>query len=193
MNTRFLRTSPLLRLQPRRALARPVAQRLAHHASPVPPSAPKAKPNKSPSSLKRTASASLPIRANPTPTRGAIKPVYTFATAERYDLTRVRHSLPAGAVRFEDAWWAPLLPEDGHGSGGEAWAFKNGTVVVWGLDEEASRKFVEDLVHHARSAQISPLKVVETEELEFVIDPAECVQIPPFPGPSLLILTPSYL
>lgn len=140
-------------------------------------STPKPKPNKSPVSLKRTASASLPIRANPTPTRGAIQPVYTYATAERYDLKRIRLSLPDSAVRFEEAWWTSLSAEgDPYSSSspaGEAWIFRNGTIVCWGLEEDASRRFVEKLCLDAKTAQTAPLKQMETEELEFVIDPAE--------------------
>lgn len=146
-------------------------------------SAPKPKPNKSPSSLKRTASASLPIRSNPTPTRGAIQPIYTFATAERYDLTRIRYALPSSAVEFEEAYWTPLPSSSSRATlsgaaAGEAWVFRNGTVVCWGLEEQDSKNFVESLVRDAHTAQVSPLKIVETEELEFVIDPAEYVPYP---------------
>ncbi|KAF8312476.1 hypothetical protein DL93DRAFT_2149442 [Clavulina sp. PMI_390] len=143
-------------------------------APPDAPAAPKAKPNKSPSSLKRTASASLPIRANPTPTRGAIQPIYTFATAEQYDLTRIRYSLSSSAVQFQEAWWT-LLPANSSldSSAGEAWVFRNGTVVCWGVSEEAATSFVQTLVKNAHTAQVSPLKMMETEELEFVVDPAE--------------------
>lgn len=138
--------------------------------------APKPKPNKSPSSLKRTASASQAIRSNPTPTRGAIRPVYTFATAEKYDLQRLRRSLPDSTIRFEEALWVPLTSANAGGEEGDAtevWVFRNGTVVCWGLEEDAARAFVEQLVNSSPSSQISPLKVVETEELEFVVDPAE--------------------
>ena len=155
-------------------------RRVAHTALAHPPtssSAPKPKPNKSPSSLKRTASASLPIRSNPTPTRGAIQPVYTFATAEKYNLASIRNALPASAVRFEEAFWTPIVARGGPSSSnsvsGEAWVFGNGTVVCWGLQEGASRKFVHDLIKRSQNAQIAALKQFETEELEFVIDPAE--------------------
>ena len=151
-------------------------RRFAHTPSAQPPTS-KPKPNKSPSSLKRTASASLPIRANPNPTRGAIQPVYTFATAEKYELTRVRNALPASAIRFEEALWTPVTAGSELSSSsnvsGEAWVFGNGTVVCWGLQEGQSRKFVDDLIQRSKNAQTAPLKHIETEELEFVIDPAE--------------------
>jgi len=148
-------------------------RRFAH----APSTQPKPKPNKSPSSLKRTASASLPIRANPNPTRGAIQPVYTFATAEKYELTRVRNALPASAIRFEEALWTPVTagsePSSSSDVSGEAWVFGNGTVVCWGLHEGQSRKFVDDLIKRSKNAETAPLKHIETEELEFVVDPAE--------------------
>lgn len=176
MNSRILGIRSLLRLP----LLRPVplqgslrnASSQASTTATSQAAAPKPKPNKSPSSLKRTASASLPIRANPNPTRGAIQPIYTFTTAESYDLTRLRYALPSRAVLFEDAFWTPIKDADNDGPG-EAWVFRNGTVVCWGTEEGASREFVDQMVRSAHTAQVSPLNMVETEELEFVIDPAE--------------------
>lgn len=85
-------------------------------------------------------------------------------------------------MQFEEAYWTPLPSNSApsttvKGGEGEAWVFRNGTVVCWGLEEQASREFVENLVNDAYPAQVSPLKMVETEELEFVIDPAEYVDI----------------
>lgn len=104
--------------------------------------------------------------------------MYTFATAEKYDLTSIDKALPASAVRFEEALWTPITvagnePSSSSSVSGEAWVFGNGTVVCWGLQEGASRNFVDDLIKRSQGAQRAPLKQVETEELEFVIDPAE--------------------
>ena len=49
--------------------------------------------------------------------------------------------------------------------------------MCWGLEEEEARRFVEDLVRMAPQIQFSPLTTMETEELEFVIDPAEYVAL----------------
>jgi uncharacterized Rmd1/YagE family protein len=103
--------------------------------------------------------------------------VYTFATAEKYNLASIRNALPASAVRFEEAFWTPVAARDEPSSSssvsGEAWVFGNGTVVCWGLQEGGSRRFVDDLIKRSQNAQVAPLKQIETEELEFVIDPAE--------------------
>lgn len=168
MNSRVLGIRSLLRLPLLRSV--PLQASVRKASTTATSAAPKPKPNKSPSSLKRTAAASLPIRANPNPTRGAIQPIYTFTTAESYDLTRLRYALPSRAVLFEDAFWTPIKDND---EGGEAWVFRNGTVVCWGTEEGASREFVDQMVRSAHTAQVSPLTMVETEELEFVIDPAE--------------------
>ncbi|KAK0478689.1 hypothetical protein EDD18DRAFT_1364524 [Armillaria luteobubalina] len=51
----------------------------------------RAKPKpKATTPLRRSASASLPIRANPTPTRSDIQTVFTLTTAERYLLSKFR-------------------------------------------------------------------------------------------------------
>ncbi|KAF9506445.1 hypothetical protein BS47DRAFT_1378118, partial [Hydnum rufescens UP504] len=144
----------------------------------------KPKPNKSPSSLKRTASASLPIRSNPTPTRGAIQPVFTYATAERYNLSGLQGHMSQTARRFEDAWWVPLGLQNTKEC--EAWVFGNGTI---------------NLVRKAPEIQFAPLTTMETEELEFVIDPAEPTRlqgdliilghVPPLSDPSIFPATSS--
>ena len=67
---------------------------------------PKPKP-KSSTALRRAASASLPIRSNPTPTRSDIHPIFTYASAERYLMPSLRTALPAGAQLLHDAWWIP--------------------------------------------------------------------------------------
>src|SRR5260370_10174135 len=130
----------------------------------------KPKPNQSSASLKRTACASLPIRENPTPKRGAIQPVIAFATAERFNFDELSKALPQSIRRFEEALWAPVnVP----GSHGEVWIFGNGAIVCWGLDEEAARTFAQNITLRAPHGVFSSLRIFETEELEFVTDPPE--------------------
>ena len=101
--------------------------------------------------------------------------MYTCATAERYNLSVLQSRLPQNAQRFEDAWWVPLGLQ--HDRECEAWVFGNGTTVCWGLEEDDARRFVEDLLRKAPEIQFAPLTTMETEELEFVIDPAEYVAL----------------
>lgn len=77
-------------------------------SSTTPPRTTKPKPNKSATALKRTASASLPIRHNPTPTRGDIRPVFTFSTVEKYNPIALSRLLPS-AIEFEEAFWIPAV------------------------------------------------------------------------------------
>jgi uncharacterized Rmd1/YagE family protein len=85
---------------------------------------------------------------------------------------RIQSSLSASVVRFEEALWIPIAASQSNDAK-ECWVFGNGTVVCWGLEEEDARRFAESITDGAKNSQISPLKVVETEELEFVVDPAE--------------------
>ena len=132
----------------------------------------KAKPKES-TPLRRSASASLPIRSNPTPTRGVIQPVFTLATAERYILSRLRThpDLPARAQALHESWWIPKWRAQG--KEGEIFVFSNGSIVCWGLGELEAKAFAAEVIDKARGIQVSPLKEVETEELEFVVDPIE--------------------
>ena len=116
--------------------------------------------------LRRTASASLPIRSNPTPTRSPIRPVLTFATAERYLPTRLRPRLTTDSQKLHDAWWIPRWGQDG-----EIFVFGNGSFVCWGLNDTEARQFAKDIL---APCEVSPLQDPETEELEFVTDPNEC-------------------
>ncbi|KAM5535932.1 hypothetical protein V8D89_010372 [Ganoderma adspersum] len=139
-------------------------------ASP-PDEAPKPKPKAS-TALRRAASASLPIRSNPTPTRSDIHPIVTYATAERYLMPNLRSALPKDARLLHDAWWVPRWTDKESGREGEVFVFGNGSFVSWGLGEEEAARFAEDVV--ARSAvEIARLKELETEDLEFVTDPQE--------------------
>ncbi|KAG2038892.1 hypothetical protein BDR03DRAFT_933354 [Suillus americanus] len=104
-----------------------------------PPETPKHKPKAS-TPLRRSASASIPIRSNPTPTRSSIKPVITLATAERYLLSRLRSRLPDAQI-LHDAWWVPHW-----GDGGEIFVFSNGSFVCWGLGEGEAQRFAREIL-----------------------------------------------
>ncbi|KAJ7364059.1 hypothetical protein DFH08DRAFT_682100 [Mycena albidolilacea] len=135
------------------------------------------KPRKSTTPLRRSASASLPIRANPTPTRSAIQPVFTLATAERYLLSRMRGvpALPVHSQKFHEAWWVPRWGRDG--KEGEVFVFGNGSFVCWGLEEDEAHRFAVEVIGRVPGIEVSPLKVAETEELEFVVDPTETTRL----------------
>ena len=136
--------------------------------------------------LRRTASDSLSIRANPKPTQSEIQPISTLATSERYLLTRLRTRLPPTARPLHDAYWVPKWSSGGEGDGdagagaarreGEVFIFSNGSFVCWGLGEEDAKRFRRDVLTPAR-AEVGPLTEPETEELEFATDPSECVFI----------------
>jgi hypothetical protein len=132
-----------------------------------PQAAPMKPKPKSTTPLRRSASASLPIRSSPT--RGDIQPVFTLATAERYRLSSLRARLPPHSQTFHESWWVP------HWEGGEIFVFANGSFVCWGLGEQGARRFAKEVIGRAVSppAEIAPLKDPETEELEFVVDPTE--------------------
>jgi len=133
---------------------------------------PKPKP-KATTPLRRAASASLPIRSNPTPTRGDIQTVFTLATAEQYRLSRLRghQDLPARSQTLHESWWVPKWgPKDKQG---EIFVFSNGSFVCWGLEENDAKRFRAEVIAHAPGIEVSPLQEVETEELEFVVDPIE--------------------
>ena len=55
---------------------------------------------------------------------------------------------------------------------GEAFVFENGCAVFWGLQEEDARKFLDNLVRK-NGVEIGRYAEEETEEVEFVTDPAE--------------------
>lgn len=51
--------------------------------------------------------------------------------------------------------------------------FQNGSIVCWGLGEREAGVFVKEVVRKASGMEVGRLKEEETEELEFVVDPAE--------------------
>jgi uncharacterized Rmd1/YagE family protein len=136
---------------------------------------------KSNTSLRKAASASLSIREKPTATRGAIRPVFTISTAERYTLSPLLGVLkPLNATMLAEALWLPVVHArqvnhaEGigeHGSG-EAFIFENGCAVFWGVSEEDARHFLNNLVRK-RGVEIGRYSEEETEEVEFVTDLTE--------------------
>ena len=143
-------------------------------ASTEPP--PKPKP-KATTSLRRAASASLPIRANPTPTRGSIQPIFTLTTAERYILPRLRSSpaLPSTALTFQEACWIPKWGRPGNE--GEIFVFSNGSFVCWGLGEQEAERFKKEVIQRVSGVEVAPLKEDEIEDLEYVTDPNEYANV----------------
>lgn len=82
---------------------------------------------------------------------------------------------------MEDALWVPQWEETGPSRGGssqkdqgEVWIFGNGSIVCWGLDEEAAHRLVKQVIDRP-GIQVEPISEVEVEELEFVTDPTEYV------------------
>ncbi|CAE6527073.1 unnamed protein product [Rhizoctonia solani] len=136
-------------------------------ASSPPPASSKAKPQ----TLRRAAQASLPIRANPTPTRGSIRPVLTLATAESYNPHLLEGVLPTGSQRVHAAWWIP------NWRSGEIWIFDSGSCVFWGLSEAEARMFVAEVIMRVKGVEVDKLKTLELEELEFVTDPEETTRL----------------
>lgn len=142
------------------------------------PVAPKPKSN---TSLRKTASASLSIREKPTATRGAIKPVFTLSTAERYllpPLLKVMKS--SNAIMFAEALWLPQVRGQKYSGDaedfGEAFVFENGCAVFWGIQEDDARRFLDSLVRR-NGVEIGRYTEEETEEVEFVTDPSEWAPI----------------
>jgi uncharacterized Rmd1/YagE family protein len=152
---------------------------------------------KSNTSLRKAASASLPIREKTTPTRGAIRPVFTMSTAERYQLRPLLRGLKSSnAIMFAEALWMPEVrvpkssrraveeEDDNQNRTGEAFIFENGCAVVWGIEEDDARRFLE---YHFRKygVEVGKYGEKETEEVEFVTDPSEYVQSQPIPITSI--------
>lgn len=157
---------------PRRCLVVPAAPSQSHPTDNNISDPPKPRP-KATTPLRRTASASLPIRSNPTPTRGDIQTVFTLATAERFRLSRLRGhpDLPARSQTLHESWWVPKWgPKDREG---EIFVFSNGCLVCWGLEEKDARRFAAEVIDRAPGIEVAPLQEIETEELEFVVDPIE--------------------
>jgi uncharacterized Rmd1/YagE family protein len=122
--------------------------------------------------LRKSASASLPLRAKATPTRGSIRPVSILTTGLTYNLSHLRKLLPAGSLVYHDAFWVPRWGPKG--SEGEVFIFySNGGAVYWGLDEEQARRFASQFLVPAGEDGQRLLRDAETEDVEFVTDPNE--------------------
>lgn len=139
---------------------------LRYFASKADSNSPKPKP-KATTPLRRDARASLPIRANPTPTRGAIQQIVTVCTAERYSLPALRSRLPPQAQALQESWWVPKWGKDEQG---EVFVFSNGSVVCWGGNESecasAAQAFIDQVLRAKGAvAEIGQLQEEETEEL----------------------------
>lgn len=129
--------------------------------------------------LRRTASASLSIRSNPNPTRSSIQPIITLATAERYILPRISSRMNMLGVKpLHEAYWIPKWKfrdaELGEDKEAEIFIFGNGSFVCWGMTEEHAVMFQKEVLQRT-GAEVTPFREAETEELEFVTDPSECV------------------
>ncbi len=120
--------------------------------------------------LRRAASASLPIRVNPTPTRSTIQPVFTLTTANGYVLPRLQKFLPSSTKPLHDSLWVPKWRDNG--KEGELFIFGNGSFVCWGLGEAEAQKFAKEILSRSQS-EIESLSEPESEDLEFVSDPSE--------------------
>jgi uncharacterized Rmd1/YagE family protein len=51
----------------------------------------------------------------------------------------------------------------------------NGSFVCWGLTEQEAQKFSRQVLAFPE-VQVGQLREAETEELDFITDPSECVQ-----------------
>ena len=127
----------------------PFRRTFTERRSSPPEEPPKPKPKAS-TALRRAASASLPIRSNPTPTRSDIHPVFTYATAERYLMPSLRKALPKDARLLHDAWWVPRWADKASGREGEVFVFGNGSFVSWGLGEDEAERFAEEVIARSR-------------------------------------------
>lgn len=82
---------------------------------------------------------------------------------------------------LHEAYWIPKYKfrdeELGEDKEAEIFVFANGSFVCWGMTEEHAVMFQKEVLKKT-GAEISSLKEVETEELEFVTDPSECVILP---------------
>ena len=143
-------------------------------------STPKPKLN---TNLRKAAAASLPIREKST--RGAIRPVITLSTAEKYALRPLLSVLKSSnATMFAEALWLPVVRvpgqrktqiSDDEGDDnelGEAFIFENGCAVFWGIQEDDARQVLNNLVRKS-GVELGRYAEEETEELEFVTDPSE--------------------
>jgi uncharacterized Rmd1/YagE family protein len=105
--------------------------------------------------------------------QGSIQTVFTLATAERYLLSRMRNhpELPPKSRKFHESWWISRWGKPG--KEGEVFVFANGSFVCWGLEEDEAHRFALEVIGRVPGIEVEPLKLPESEELEFVVDPIE--------------------
>jgi required for meiotic nuclear division protein 1 len=125
--------------------------------------------------LRKSAAASIPLREKPNASQGNIQSIFTLTTAERYNIQKLRKSLPEGAQLFQDAFWLPQW--NAKNSEGEVFVFySKGTIVCWGLSEEDAKQFAK--THITRpNAEFGTLQEPETEDLDFIKDSSEYVRL----------------
>jgi uncharacterized Rmd1/YagE family protein len=73
---------------------------------------------------------------------------------------------------LHDSWWVPRWKANG--KEGEVFVFENGSLVCWGLDEKDARTFAKQYIARV-GVEVDHLIEPETEDVEFVTDPNECV------------------
>ena len=84
----------------------------------------------------------------------------------------LRKILPQGSILLHDAWWVPKWTDNTSGKEGEIFVFGNGSFVCWGLGEDEATRFATGVLYKSR-VEVARLKEPESEDLEFVTDPAE--------------------
>ncbi|KDQ59231.1 hypothetical protein JAAARDRAFT_33955 [Jaapia argillacea MUCL 33604] len=172
--SRTLRSAPPTLITGRAVTRLQLWRGLSSTAKPSPTEEPSKYKPKAATPLRRAASASLPIRANPTPTQSNINSVFTLATAERYLFSKLRGRLPPSSVLLHESCWVPKWGEKG--KEGEVFIFENGSFVCWGLGDADARRFAAEVISPP-GLEIGHLKEAETEELDFVMDPTESTRL----------------
>lgn len=88
-----------------------------------------------------------------------------------------------GVRPLHEAYWIPKWKfrdeELGEDKEAEIFIFGNGSFVCWGMTEEHAVMFQKEVLKRT-GAELVPFREAETEELEFVTDPSECVYLPSF-------------
>lgn len=109
-----------------------------------------------------------------------------YATAESYDFDRLIASgrLPPGWQLLEDdeviyiSQWpqsasAPSSPHSAGSTGGEAFIFRSGSYVTWGMSSEQSRKFLRMVLQGrpgmGHSAEVDSYSEIGDEAMEYVV------------------------
>lgn len=95
-----------------------------------------------------------------------------------------------GVRPLHEAYWIPKWKfrdeELGEDKEAEIFIFGNGSFVCWGMTEEHAVMFQNEVLKRT-GAELVPFREAETEELEFVTDPSECVELSSFLEMSLFL------